>query len=367
VTADLASAERRPGGAAWPLPERARRLSFRPGVHLARRLLRLPASDLLANAADRWTVAPASRVESRPAKLLPGQLDRIRGAEFGTVAEVVRDFIGGFDSQQGPTVGFRLRDVELIDGVLYGAGGAHHLRPRSRRLPARLVPGEPVRASIYESWLGNRWFANWLSDDCLTYRLAEANGVPVTTVVPSGHQPDYERRLGIRPMRRTEARFSELVLFDDTSHNEGKRERANDLRRRLVTGPVRRHPGAFLLRRDTGDRRVLLNERELAERLAARRGFAILDPSAASVDAIVAVCAGAEVIAGVEGSQLVHGLLVMPPGARALVLQPPARAVSFLKRITDRQGQDYALVVGVGNNEAFRVAAEDVERTLDLF
>jgi capsular polysaccharide biosynthesis protein len=72
------------------------------------------------------------------------------------------------------------------------------------------------------------------------------------------------------------------------------------------------------------------------------------------------------VIAGVEGSHLVHGVMLMPPGARALVVQPPGRAVSALKRMTDRQGQDYSLVVGVGTNEAFHADPGEIERTLDL-
>ncbi|MET0251547.1 MAG: glycosyltransferase family 61 protein [Novosphingobium sp.] len=322
--------------------------------------------DLLLHAAERWEIAPAGSVEVRPAKVLPGQLDRIRGAEFGTLAQVVRDFQGGYGAAQPPTMAYRFKDVELIDGVLYAAGSARHLRARQQRWPVGRLPAEPIRGSLYESWCGNRWFGNWLGDDCLAYRLAEDAGSPLATGTMSGHQSVYERKLGMRPVRVQAARFSELVLFEDRSHNQHKRERADDLRRRLIAGPVRRHPGVFMVRGQSGDPRVLLNEREISERLAATRGFTILDPTIATVDEIVDVCGGAEVVAGVEGSQLVHGLMLMPPTARALVIQPPARAVSVLKMFTDRQGQDFALVVGVGNNEAFRVDVGDIERTLDL-
>lgn len=353
-------------------PARARRrraiplISLRPGIQAIRKRLGAKQRDITSQATDQWVIARDSRVEVRKAKFLPGQLDRIRGAEFGSVGEVIRDFIGGFDSIQSATIAYRLENVVLIDGVLYAGDATRHLTPRSSRLPARLAPRDIIRATMYESWLGNRWFGNWLSDDCLTYRLAESAGLPFTSEPATGHKRAYERRLDLRPTRMSSVRFEELVLFDDQSHNEHKRERANDLRHRLAGSEPRRHPGVFLLRGQTGAPRMLRDERGIAEHLAARRGFQILDPSTADVDEIIRVCGTAQVITGVEGSHLVHGLMVMPPEARALVVQPPARAVSALKLITDRQGQDYSFVVGVGSNEAFSADVEEIERTLDL-
>ena len=101
--------------------------------------------------------------------MLPGQLERIRGTEFGTPETVRRDFLGGFETHEPPTLGFRLSDVDLIDGVLYGTGAQMHLRPRGQRLPLYRAPIEMPAGALYESWVGNRWFGNWLSDDCLAY------------------------------------------------------------------------------------------------------------------------------------------------------------------------------------------------------
>jgi capsular polysaccharide biosynthesis protein len=305
----------------------------------------------------------------RPAKFLPGQLDRIRGAEFGTVAEVVRGFQGGFDSLEGETLGLRLKDTSLVDGVLYAPGATRHLRRRNRRLPAYASPREIISGALYESWVGNRWFGNWLSDDCLTYRLAEQFGSPVTTTMTTqGHVPDYEALLGIDPHRVEQVHFDELILFRDLSHNDNRQARASELRERLIASvaPIEHHAGVFLLRGDSGMRRVLVNERSIAEKFAIERGFRVLDPSVASVEDIISACAGASVVAGIEGSQLVHGLMLMPPDAALLVIQPPARAVSALKFITDRQGQTYAFVVATGGDDEFSVSWDELAGTLDL-
>ncbi|WP_022683883.1 glycosyltransferase 61 family protein [Sphingobium bisphenolivorans] len=344
----------------WP------RLSIRPGINRLHSLIGRRQPDIIAAAVDRWEIAPASALEVRPARMLDGQIDRIKAAEFGSIAEVVKDFRGGSDAMQAPTMGYRIKDAWLIDGVLYAGGAVRHLRPRSTLRPAELVPGEPLRAALYESWLGNRWFGNWLFDDCLAYMLAQQAGRPFTSRVSIGHMPTYERALGMRPLRRTVARFEELLLFDDHPNNEHKRARADQFRLRLTGERKARHPGVFLLRGHSGDRRLLVNERAIAERLAAKRGFTILDPCAAGLDEIIDICSEAMVVAGVEGSHLVHGLMLMPPEARAFVIQPPDRTVSALKRLADRQGQDFATLIGVGTHEAFSVDGDEVERTLDL-
>lgn len=344
-------------------------LSLRPSVHQIKHLLGYASADLTDRAIERWTIAPARERLVPPAKFLPGQLERILGAEFGSIESVVRDFLGGHVSQDGETVAFRLKDVDLVDGVLYGSGCVRHLRRRTHRRPWYSAPGESASGALYESWIGNRWFGSWLMEDCLTHDLARRCGQPYTSapLTTSGHVPGYESLLGISPVRVSSVHFHELIVFRDGSNNEGKKQRADAMRERLtLNAHLERHPGVLLLRGDGGDRRVLLNEREMADHLASKRGFKVLDPVKASVDEIVSACAGARVVAGVEGSQLVHGLMCMPPDATLLVIQPPHRVVSVLKSATDRQGQTFSFVVASGGREEFTASLDEVERTLDL-
>lgn len=343
-------------------------ISFRPARHVLRRALGGPFVDIEAAATDRWQIAPEERRWVRPALFLHTQLDLIRGVEFGTVDEVVRDFEGGFETTEPATHGFRLRNVDLVDGVLYCGEAARHLRRRARPRPAYWIGEEVATAALYESWIGNQWFGNWLLGDTLTYRLAEAAGAPVTTrMASSGHMARYEQLLGMTPRRLERARFEELTLFNDMSHNSHMADRARDFRDRVLQGKeFPSHPGVYLLRRAGGIPRTLANEAALTEMLAKRHGFTILDPMAVSVDEIAAACAGARVVAGIEGSHLCHGMMVMPDDACLLVLQPPYRVVSFLKAITDYRGQEFAFVIGNDGDEPFTVDLGDVERTLAL-
>ena len=339
-------------------------ISFRPTWHALGRL----SSDLTAVASERWEIAPGETRFIAPARFLDGQLDLIQATMFLPLEQVLADFAGGVEVSEGPTYGFCLRDVDLVDGVLYTASGVRHLRVREHRMPAYLVPREVTSGAIYESWLGNRWFGNWLSDDCPRYLLAERFGTPITTVMrPNGHVPGYEDILGMNPQRIDRVHFHELILFEDFTKNSERQARADRVRARLAAAvPHETSAGVFLLRGKTGTPRILTNEAEIADRLALERGFNVLDPATAKVEEIIAACAGARVVAGVEGSHLVHGLAVMSPGSVLFVIQPPTRVTSVLKFVTDRQGLVYAFVVATGGEQAFSVEWEQVERTLDL-
>jgi len=341
--------------------------SFAPVAGLLTRLARRRPSFASA-AVERWEIAPAERLLRRPATLLSGQLERIRNTEFASPQEVVTVFRGLEDPSVPATRAMRFRDVDLHDGVLYAGGAEFHLRPRSAFRPIFRRPEGEISGAIYDSWPGNRWFGNWIMDDCLTYMLAAAEGTPLTTALQgTGHMSRYEALLGMKPLRVSSTRIRELVMFEDQGNNSNKAARAEDMRNRLLQGrPVKPVTGVFLLRGTQGAKRLLSNEMEIAERLEAEYGFHVLDPMQTDMDAIIEACAGAEIVVGVEGSQLVHGLAVMPRGAALLTLQPPDRVTVVLKLMTDRRDQRFAAVIGEGGTDDFRIAWEEVRRTLDL-
>lgn len=343
-------------------------ISFRPLQYQLRKLIRRPVPDLLARSDDTWEVAPGGAGYVPAAVFLPGQIERIRDTEFAPIDAVIQSFRGGFDTYENATVAHRFRNVDLVDGVLYAKGCQRHLRARQARSLTYRIPTEVLSGAMYESWVGNRWFGNWLSDDCLTYMLADPVGQPVTTTpAPSGHIPRYESLLEMTPVRVGDVHFDELLLFDDRANNPGKAQRAWNMREKLLSGrKIDPLPGVFILRGASGDARVLENEQQIAEKLAQTYRFQVLDPTNATVDQIADVCGQAAIIAGVEGSHLVHGLAMMPPKATLFVIQPPDRTVAALKIVTDRQKQRYAFVVAEGTHLKFRVDWDEIRRTLDL-
>jgi len=352
----------------------AMRASLLPITHALRkqlsrvpRLAGLQPRELAALASRSWEVAPATPAVTPPAVFLPGQLERITGWVF-TDEHPGREMLGGLSVVHGPTRAFLVEDAWLIDGVLYKGAAALHLSPRTSPLPRLHVRTELHRAAIYCSPAGNRWFGQWLMDDCPAYPLARDAGVPVTTTRHAGpHAVTYEDWLGMRPTQVRNAYLRRAVLFSDIGQNRDKHRRFRAMSEALLSRvKAEAHPGVFLLRGRDGERRVLRNEQELARRLHERRGLRILDPLRVDVPTIVSACAGARVVMGVEGSQLIHGILALRPGGTVLALQPPGRFCGLYKHLTDRDGQRFAFVVGHAVGPDFHVDPDEVERTLDL-
>ncbi|MGE8177005.1 glycosyltransferase 61 family protein [Pseudomonas fluorescens] len=345
--------------------------------HIVRaRVMRKPAETPQSAAVKTWTIAPGETSISPPAFFLPNQLERVTGWEeerFFPYEHPRRTMEGIGSVDHGPTRGYLLKDVWLIDGTLYKGNAKSCLSPRSGWLPKISVETEMERGAIYCTAGGNKWFGSWLMEDCVTYPLACDEGVPVTTA-PSTRSPlfpqtpEYEDWLGITPVRLRNAFFHELVIFDDLSQNRNRHLRFRAMGEKLLSH-VRysSHPGVFILRGGNGELRLLHNEMELAERLHNRRGFRIIDPSKTDVPTIVATCAGAKTVVGVEGSHLVHGVNVLQPGGSLLALQPPNRFICYYKYLTDRDHQNFGFVVGTPEGDGFTIDPDEVERTLDLF
>jgi hypothetical protein len=339
-----------------------------PVLHMLGSRLRRHARELESAAVRTWQIAP-SYVQFAPrAFFLPNQLERITGWAFCD-GHPGREMEGDRRVEHAPTRGVLLENAWLLDGVLYKGGACSHLKRRSRRFPRLVAEREIGRAAVMCTAGGNQYFGTWLMDDCPRYALAMAEGEPVTTdQPPSDHMRQYESWLEMKPTRTGAAFLHEAVIFSDAGQNRDKHRRSraitDKLRARVDTTP---HPGVFVVRGAHGQRRLLRNETELAERMRDRHGFRILDPMHSDVPTIVAACAGARIAIGIEGSALVHAVQVLEPGAGVLTLQPPMRFCPLLKHVTDRDDQHFAFVVGKVEGEDFRIDPEELDRTLDLF
>lgn len=345
-------------------------ISIRPGLNAVLSRLGRAVPDILSRA-EVADVEPGGSLAVAPVLCLPGMMDRMRGTEFASPADVMQHFTGGFDAPQPPTRALRLRDVDLVNGVLYAGRASRHLQPRHGHTAWYRSPPAAGRATLYESWIGNTYFGNWLAEDCVTWLLAERLAdSPIATTRPppqAGHMTDYQARLGMDPAHLTSGRFEELVLYDDHGANPGQQARAGEQRRRLIAGAdATPHPGVFILRGDSGMKRILADEQRLAERLARDRGLTILDPRRDDAATIIAACAGARIAVGNEGSQLAHALVSMAPGTGLLTIHPPDRVNGGLKLMTDRRLQDYGILIGTGSARHFAVEGDDLMATFDL-
>lgn len=335
--------------------------------YVARRLIRrsLP---LAAAAARTWVVHPGQRALRSRAYFLEGQLDRVEGVQEETTRDVEEGRVLGSPVEHAPTRAHELRDAVLVRGSVYSRGTRLTLFPGSALPSVLRSPREEVeQAALDCTFVGNRYFGHWLTDDCPLNLLAREYAPPLGVARPPYPQEaGYFELWQLSTLKVDSMRVRSLLVFQDFGQNDGKRARYVALRTRLARCARSLQPRGVYLRRGTsGVRRVLTNEREIEERLVAR-GFELLDPAVASPTLVAQACAGAPCIASVEGSALAHGVMNVADGGAIVALQPPWRFNNAFKDYADCLGLRYGFVVGRRTEGGFRIDPDELERTLDL-
>lgn len=321
-----------------------------------------------AGAAHSWILAPEERAQvptaifeaedlakiqavAPDASSLAGELERVRGGPVTHFA----------------TTAYELRDAVLSGGQLFTREVYYRLGDERARLFASGALREHADAVLASSHYGVKYFGHWMNDDLPKLLAARDIGHAVSTLLrPTAAQRRYLELLGLETETLSDAWFRKIVVIDDVGQNAYKRERIRRLRALAgAHAPAEPSAGVMLLRGHTGIRRVLLNEDDVAE-MARRRGYAVIDPAAVDAGELLRICVGARVVVGVEGSQLMNGIMWMAADGAVLTIQPPQRFTMVLKAYCDAVGIRFAFIVGdARGSDDFRVDPQALERMLD--
>jgi hypothetical protein len=319
-------------------------------------------------ATRRWEIAPGTRTVSPAALYHPADLDRITGvgSTIRDVASERRRVVGG-PVENAPTIAYELKDAVIARGQIFTWRTYLQVGMEPAPVMASLMAPHHDHASMASSWIGCRYFGHWLMDD-LPRQLAVQSLAPPLSVLtqPTASQRDYAAQLDLVIPVTPEARVDRLIVIDDFGQNADKQDRYERLRALARDRyPTSRGQRVMLLRGATGKRRMLVNEAALAEALAAQ-GFIVLDPAETPVSHILATCVDADLVVGVEGSQMLNGALWARRGGAVLTIQPPHRFELIIKDLCDAIGLRYAFVVGEqqGEND-FTVDIDQVLRMID--
>ena len=315
---------------------------------------------------ESWIVEPALKQRVQPSIYLAGDLDRITGAiefsnlqrEMESLKEEVRDHTA--------TVAYRFRNVVVVDGALYSGRWRERLMSRQRAEASSSPERRMTSGVVACSWCGNHYFGHWITDDLPLHLAAEEIGRPfILKRKPYLHEPGYRRLLNTWCEQVACTRFGEVVVLQDFGQNAYKRKRYEILRDRLKEQFRPLGTRRVLLRRGSlGMSREIVNAPELESYLSAN-GFTIVDPEKLAPSEIVQQTIGAEVVMGVEGSQIPQALLTMADKGVLCCLQPPSRFANTCKGYTDCLDMRYAMLVGYAAPGGFHIDLNDLGRLLE--
>jgi hypothetical protein len=330
----------------------------------------------LSTAAYRQEVLCAQEtVNARSAIFLPGQVDRVTGADQGTTIELELSAAISDIQRPAPTIAYHIKDAIVVDGSIYQGRFKAFIAARSffKKHSTRDEPQRLKVAGLASSQLASRFFGHWLVDDCVQYLLAEKDGTPLCFRGPVylDHQRIYQNFLAQDWTPIDRAWVEDLIVYQDfywgTHQNSLRRDLTRTLRERARAHlPLGGGQSLVFLRRGaTGTLRTIKNEEELIDTFV-KQGFLIVDLDSGSLEQQLALLAKAKIVVSLEGSHATHCVFSVPENSGLILLQPSDRFLAFHRGWTEPAGVWFGFVVGSPLEGGYAFSSVEILRTLDL-
>lgn len=323
--------------------------------------------DLSPNDYKVEVIHPKTIRKSPVSKHLPGQLDRVHAVAFGgVVSEEIGQFLGD-EREINATLRFEVSRALVNRGVIYSNGRRKVISNLNKKNEFTGVNCTTDIASIRTSFLGSYYFGHWLRDDCAT-AMIEDEGMKIFTPSPEWPDKKIYRNLLKQDIPTAALLFSKRVIFyDDVSQNEHKIERIRKIRASVQTqlSEVSTPDIVYVKRGNGGESRRLVNESEIIRALTLK---GVLCVSAEDLNhPVINGIFGCRLFISVEGSQISHAVYGVRDGGGVIVLQPPDRFFNSHLDWAVPLGIQYGAVVGLPDEDGFRIPIDEVFRTIDLF
>lgn len=315
---------------------------------------------------------PASVLERSAAIALPEDYDRILGTIPTCDLQDWIDEARGGPQPQPATRRYLIGPALVADGSVYYSGGYEPLAPDRPPLVARGEPERIAEAQLCSHHLTEEFFGHWLIDSSLLLLLAKQTGTTALTPRTPGmtewaHRPGYSAMVGAPSISPRLARVERLWGVNDLGRNPGRAARLAELRRR-VRGKAQGRGGkrVFMRRGLDGVRRHLRNEDALCAMLEQRYGFTTVNPFTLTPAEIAGALRDAEIVMGVEGSQMFHALAAAPDDALMFLIMPATRFCIAPKWFTDMIGMRFGFTIADPEGDGFTLPPDRLLAAMDL-
>jgi hypothetical protein len=198
-------------------------------------------------------------------------------------------------------------------------------------------------------------------DNLLDGIAKELNQNPIK-VMPHknyAHLPDANKMLHLSNQYVNQPiLFDHLYQVDDVGYNKNKVNRIRNLREL--------YSKAFDVKCERTKYIYLKRGKNANQRILKTCGFKIIDAEEMGFNEIAKEVCNSDIVMGVEGSQLTHGLLGIKEGGYMIALQPPCHFQPTARPRCESVGVRWGFLVGFKNDMGFEIPLDDLKKLLDI-
>lgn len=334
-------------------------------------LKRLGAERSAVQAADEAEVYQPEEIEEVPLPIsLPGQLDLIKDVSFHSSLAEERTLAQCRVLHHAPVIRYTLKNCLVASQGVEYLGGS--MRKRSLRTSDLLTASlqEVQEAHYAMSPVSHRYFGHFLTDACPNALLVSPGQELLLDINPLWPDAaDYAAAFLLSPARPAARLVRKLTFYQDHGQGSHKRARYDELRRRAsaafgVSGEPKEV--IYLRRGSTGVARLVADEDRLVEIFSAR-GIRIVSLQGASPASLAKELRNAQTVISMEGSHINHVYFLAPQGVNLCVLMPEDMGNFIHRGLVNAFGGRFGYVTSQKHSQGYRISADDVLRTIDLF
>lgn len=313
-------------------------------------------------------ISPAQEYQSLPAFFLEEDLTKIKGVPSDSTYAGEASRLDIETKRCEATIAYHFSDVDIIQGYVYKGAMKYPFVDAQQSWFSQHQTTHISKALIASNIYTCRYFGHWVTE-ALPLELA-AEILEVSAIAPAQkfykHESEYRSLLGLAPLAVSKAKCKQLMILDDIAPNQFKRERFLEIRKRIRSKvkPMHSHHGVMFLRKQSGSKRVLVNEMEVANFLRSQ-GFIVIDAEMMTATDVMRQVLEAKLVISVEGSQLVPAIYGLSETGTILALQPPNRFATSHKEFTDCLGMHYGFLVGDQVENGFQINISALSKLLD--
>lgn len=297
-------------------------------------------------------IEKANSLEIEKPIFLAGDLDKVISAPFGIRLE--DEFKRFFDEtySSGPFYQYQLENVLILKNRIFFSNYEYLLNPLEKKIRVYnsndLVEYE--HASFSSMRISTVFFGHWLHEELLLidYLQGKQNIVSSSPDMPQKRDivGFFNLKYSVNPLTKIQL----ADMYHGWQHTTIYKNILADYKKKIsVLAPTKRNSTelkiVYLKRGLTSVKRNLQNEEEVLIKLSKHFDVSSYIAETTPIQELYTAIYSADIILGIEGSQLAHGIVAGRAGAILACIQPPRRFYNPFKTYCADAGMRYAVFV----------------------
>lgn len=298
---------------------------------------------------------------------LTDDLDRIIGSPFGITIQQEIDELSAQTYSSGPFYQYQLENILLLKNRIYFDKYEYMLNPleKAKRFYNSKDMISYSEAAFSSMRISTVFFGHWLHEELMLIDYLQGRGDIVTTSPMTPQKEEIKGLFNLQFNATPYAHIRSANMFEGWQHSSIYVEVLKKYKEKISffssdKKKINRPSVVYLKRGESAAKRNLTNENELLDSLSKDYDIKAYVAESTPIKQLYSEIYSADIILGVEGSQLAHGIIAGKPGAVLVCIQPPARFYNPFKNYCSDANIKYAFFVAEPDekNDSFWINTE---------